>query len=77
VATTFPWISSHSDEFIPNPVLTFANLLIVAFCIPTGLMLWTEAHSHVGLKANSNEAFEIFPVSAASSVIYSFFIPEV
>jgi len=33
-------------------------------------MLWTETHSHVALKANPNEAFEIFPVSAASSVIY-------
>jgi hypothetical protein len=69
VATTFPGISSHSDEFIPNPVLTFANLLIVAFCIPIGLMLWTEAHSHVALKADPNDALEIIPVFAASSVI--------
>jgi hypothetical protein len=33
-------------------------------------MLWTETHSVVAFKANSNEAFEIFPVSAASSMIY-------
>jgi hypothetical protein len=33
-------------------------------------MLWTETHSHVALKADPNEAFEIFLVSAVSSVIY-------
>jgi hypothetical protein len=71
-----PSNSSDSGEFIPNPVLTLAYL-IVNFCIPTGLNAWTETHSHVALKANPNEAFEIFAISAASSVIYFFFIPEV
>jgi hypothetical protein len=33
-------------------------------------MVWTEAHSHVALKPIPNEAFEIFPVAAANSVIY-------
>jgi hypothetical protein len=37
-------------------------------------MLWTEAHSLVALKANPDEAFGIPSVSAASSVIYLFFI---
>jgi hypothetical protein len=40
-------------------------------------MLWTETHSDVALKANLNEAFELFSISAAGRVIYFFFISEV